>query len=263
MKRILSIILLVLACRENTAPEARTTSTSPQPDPPAPVVETAGSTETTATDTAATATVDPEPIPSVHGPKLLPVDEASRDPEFLAYREELLRAVRSGNVEGVVALADPTIRTTFGAGGGAADFRRMLREPGMLRELEQVLILGGSFRGEGAQRSFWAPYVYSAWPDAHDPWETLAVISENVPLLRVPDRATVPDALLSYDLVERVSPPQPPAAAAPEPQFIEVATADERRGWVSSSSLRSHVGYRAGFMKVAGRWRMNAFVAGD
>lgn len=256
MKRLVIAAALVLACRENPAPEARTTTIAPPPEPPA-VVETAATVAE-----SATAPVETTP-PGVRGPKLMPVDEAARDPELVAFRETMLAAVRAGNIDAVVLMADPAIRTTFGAGGGAADFRRMLREPGMLRELEQVLTLGGSFRDDGANASFWAPYVYSAWPDAHDPWDSLAVVSENVPLLPAPDPGTAPDALLSYDIVERVSPPQPLAAGATPPPFIEVLTADERRGWVATRSVRSHVAYRAGFIKSDGKWRINAFVAGD
>lgn len=199
----------------------------------------------------------------MRGPKLMPVDEAARDPELLAFRENLLAAVRAGNVDAIVAMADPAIRTTFGAGGGAGDFRRMLGEPGMLGELEQVLTLGGSYRGDGPNSSFWAPYVYSAWPDTHDPWDSLAVVSENVPLLTAADPGAAPVALLSYDIVKRVSPPQPIAAGATPPPFIEVLTADERRGWVATRSVRSHVAYRAGFIEKDGQWRINAFVAGD
>lgn len=253
MKRLMVAALLVLACRENPAPEARTTTLAAPPEP----------SPATAAPTAETTPPPDSTPPGVRGPKLMPVDEASRDPELVAFRDNLLAAARAGNVEAIVAAADPSIRTTFGAGGGAADFRRMLREPGMLRELEQVLTLGGSFRGEGENVSFWAPYVYSAWPDAHDPWESLAVVSENVPLLPAPDAAALPIALLSYDIVERISPPQPLAVGATPPAFIEIMTADERRGWVAAKSVRSHVAYRAGFVKTDGKWRMNAFVAGD
>lgn len=255
MKRLAVLAMIVLACRENPSPEAPTATIAPPPEPP-PVAEPVQAT-------ADTAPVVPGPPPSVHGPKLMPVDEAPRDPELVAYRDALLAAVRARNIEAVVLMADPAIRTTFGAGGGHADFRRMLNEPGMLAELEQVLTLGGSFRGEGETVSFWAPYVYSAWPDIHDPFESLAVVSENVPLLRAPDPTSPPVATLSYDIVERLSPPQPLAAGATPPPYIEIATADERRGWVAATSVRSHVGYRAGFMKTDGRWRLSAFVAGD
>lgn len=270
MKQLVVVTALFLACRQNPASEVRTATSTPQPPPVAdtmtgtavaPPVDTAVATGTT---TSAPPLVPAETAPpGVRGPKLMPVDEAPRDPELAAFRESLLSAVRARNIEAILLMSDPGIRTTFGAGGGTADFRRMLNEPGMLGELEQVLTLGGSFRGEGASLSFWAPYVYSAWPDAHDPWESLAVVSENVPLLPAPDPTTAPVALLSFDIVERVSPPQPLAAGATPPPYIQIFTADERSGWVASKSVRSHVAYRTGFTKVDGKWRMNAFVAGD
>jgi hypothetical protein len=231
------------ACAKDEASQPR------EPHDPAPVTSTAGTTQPAVTAADA---------PAVRGPRLLPVDEASNDPGFAKFREDLLAAARDGNIEAIVAMSDPGIRTTFGGGGGAADLRRMLGEPGMLADLEQLLTLGGSFRGEGARQSFWAPYVYSSWPDEHDPYESLAVIGESVPLLPGPDASAKPLATLSYDIVTRAKTPD-----APSKDFIEVQTADGKRGWVPSRSLRSHIGYRAGFSKSGDKWRMDALVAGD
>jgi hypothetical protein len=228
MRRLLSVplLLLSLACRENPSPESQAVTTAAAPAAPAP--------------------------PTGTGPKLMPVDEASSDPSFVAYRDELLAAVRRRDANAVAALADPMIRTSFGGGGGADDLRRTLEQPGMWDDLEQLLTQGGSFRGEGTGRSFWAPYVYSAWPDAHDPFAFLAITGKDVPLRESQDPGSPTIAILSYDIVERAGQPD-----------NRVKTADGRTGWVEADDVRSPIGYRAGFMKSDGRWRMNALVAGD
>jgi hypothetical protein len=192
--------------------------------------------------------------PAVNGPKLMPVDEAPQDAALVAYRNQLLEAVRRRDADAVVALVDPNIRTSFGDGGGAAELKKTLAREGVLEDLELVLSRGGTFRGKGESRSFWAPYVYSAWPDRHDAFQSLAVIEDNVPLRESKDPASPVVATLAWDIVTLV---------ISEGELRQVKTADGKVGWVDARHVRSPVGYRAGFSKVAGKWRMNAFVAGD
>jgi hypothetical protein len=188
-------------------------------------------------------------LPAVAGPKLPPVYEAPRDPSLVAYRDQLLAAVRRRDADAFVSAVDPNIRTSFGDGGGSDALREMLARPEMWSELEQVLTLGGTFR-EG---SFWAPYVYSAWPENYDAFEWLAVVAKDVPLREAPNGRAI--ATLSYDLVQR--------AGEPEGGWQKVKTADNRTGFVEAKLLRSPVGYRAGFNKDEKGWRMTGIVAGD
>jgi pyruvate/2-oxoglutarate dehydrogenase complex dihydrolipoamide acyltransferase (E2) component len=251
MKHVLMISLLVLAsaCTERV----ETTTTTSSEAATTTDAETTATTVTSATETAATTGSSAAPsAPAVAGPKLLPVDEAKNDPALLAARDELLAAVRERNADKVVALVDPKIRTSFGGGAGAADLRKALSRPGTWEDFEQLLSLGGTFKGEGDGRSFWAPYVYSAWPDAHDPFESLAVIGSDVPLRESSDASAPAIATLSHDIVTRA-----------KGDRVNVKTADGKTGWVDPKQLRSPVGYRAGFMKSGGRWRMNALVSGD
>jgi hypothetical protein len=244
MKKLVFALLLVAACKREEVVE----STS------RPVDETASST-TSATSTTRPledSTTRPPAPPSVTGPKLAFVDEAAKDPSFASYRDQLLAAVRARDAKTVLALSDPNIRTSFGGDGGRAALEQALKEE-VWAELEQILSLGGSFR-EGM---FWAPYVYSAWPESQDAFETLAVIGDDVPLRESADASAPAIATLSRDLVTRASPPGEGGA------WTKVKTADGKTGFVESKSLRSPVGYRAGFFKTKDGWRMNAWVAGD
>lgn len=251
MRRLLWIPLLVLsfACRESSTSQSTTVTTTAQETAP----------ETVATTSSSTPVAEaPPPAPSspaVEGPKLQFVDETSEDPSLAAFRDELLAAVRRRDADAVVAMADPKIRTSFGGGGGTADFRRMLQKPGVFEDLEKLLSLGGSFMGEGEGRSFWAPYVYSAWPEAHDAFESLAVIGKDVPLRETKELTSGVSATLDHDIVTIVSP------AVSDPR--QVKTADGKTGWVEAKHLYSPIALRAGFMKSGGKWKMNALVAGD
>ena len=257
MKRLLLIPLLILplACRENPSPESQAVITGSETK----VTETSA-TETTVTETTTTqATATAPTAPTVKGPKLMPVDEATSDPSLVAFRNELLAAVRRRDADAVVALADPKIRTSFGGGGGAADFKRNLGQPGVWEDFERLLTQGGSFVGEGSGRSFWAPCVSSAWPDAHDAFASLAITGENVPLLESADKNARVIATLSYDIVQRAG-----DIGRDIGEWHNVKTADGHTGWVESRSVRSPVGYRAGFLKNKdGKWQINALVAGD
>ena len=254
MKRLLLIPLLILplACRENPSPESQAGTTASETS-----VTQTSATETTATET--TATQATTTAPAVKGPTLKPVDEATSDPSLLAFRNELLAAVRKRDADAVVALADPKIRTSFGGGGGAADFRRNLAQKGVWEDFELLLTQGGSFVGEGPGRSFWAPYVYSAWPDAHDAFASLAITGENVPLYQSADKTSPVIATLSYDIVQRAG-----DIGRDVGEWQNVKTADGHTGWVEARSVRSPIGYRAGFLKTNdGKWQINALVAGD
>jgi hypothetical protein len=252
MKRLLCLVLLSVACRENPSPESQAITTAASTTASETAAPTATASTTTASGTTATATTTSPP--SVNGPKLLPVDVATSDPSLVAFRDELLAAVRKRDAGAVVALSDPKIRTSFGGGGGAADLRKALQEPGVWEDLERLLTQGGQFVGEGEQRSFWAPYVYSAWPDAHDAFQFLAVTGEDIPLHQSADASSPVIATLAHDIVERKE---------KQGDWQQVKTADGHTGWVEARSVRSPVGYRAGFLKIAGKWKMNALVAGD
>ncbi|HEV7765239.1 MAG TPA: SH3 domain-containing protein [Thermoanaerobaculia bacterium] len=240
MKRLLLIPLLTFtfACRESPTPESQAVTTA----------ETT-TTQVTTSSPAETAL----PAPAVQGPKLAPVDEAGKDPSLVAFREELLAAVRSRNADAVIELSDPKIRTSFGDGGGSAALRTALK-PGVWENFELLLSQGGSFQGE----SFWAPYVYSAWPDAHDAFTSLAITGENIPLRESRDAGSRVIATLSRDIVQRAGEP------GDQGEWQQVKTADGHTGWVEARYVSSPVGYRAGFLKnKEGKWQMNALVAGD
>lgn len=249
MKKLGFALLLVAACQRTEVVDSGKVDESTS----RPVDETASST-TRPLDDSTTRPPDDSTTrpPSVTGPKLAFVDEAAKDPSFAAYRDQLLAAVRARDAKTLIALSDPNIRTSFGSDSNGAELERALNED-LWQELEQTLSLGGNFR-EGM---FWAPYVYSAWPDSQDAFETLAVVGKDVPLRESADASAPAIATLSRDLVTRASAPGEGGA------WTKVKTADGKTGFVESKSLRSPVGYRAGFLKTKDGWRMSAWVAGD
>ena len=246
------LLLLLAACKPAEAPG---------PPPPSPITTaTAPTTATAAPPTATQATATPTSAPPVQGRKLQPVDEAGQDPSFAAYRAGLLDAVHRRDREALLRAIDPKIRTNFGGGGGGTQFAKQwkLDDPGsrLWPELETILTHGGAFSKDEGPRSFWAPYVYSSIPDTVDAFESLIVLGEAVPLHESPARDAKVLATLAHDILTRV-------AGRETEGWAHVKTDDGRTGWVEAAQVRSPIGYRAGFAKTGGAWKMNALVASD
>ncbi len=248
----LAAALFVLACggappeaprtREPSAGSPATTALAPlpQPSPAAPIARC-------------------EPAPD----RLCPVDQASQDPSFAAFREQLAGIVERRDAAALLRVVDPKIRTTFGEGGGSDDFRARWKldsgDSPLWQELATILSHGGTFGGEGASKSFWAPYVFSAWPEEKDAFTHVAALGPGVAVRErgsadAPLIATVDWGILELVLGQGWSPEDP---------WYQVRLPDGRAGWVDASQVRMPLDWRAGFVKRDGEWKMNILVAGD
>jgi len=197
--------------------------------------------------------------------KLYPVDEAYEDSTFIAFRLHLLEAIAARDTSFLFAHVDKGIRTSFGAGGGLADFKERWRpsspKPDLWRTLGRIVGGGGIYR----DGMFQAPYYYAAFPgEEHDPFQHGVVIGQNVNVRSRPDITSPVLTRLSYDIVRVESyPTQSDRAIASADDWVHVRLADGREGYVSSRYIGNPVGYRAIFNYHDGKWRMTALVAGD
>jgi hypothetical protein len=189
-------------------------------------------------------------------PRLEPVDEASRRPDFVTFRQQLRAAIARRDVPAVLRVVDPQIKLGFGGDDGVDALKRKLEstETDLWQELDEVLALGGTFQEPD---TFFAPYVFSRWPETFDSFEHVAVIGSGVrirarPALSAPVVATVSYAVLKLG----------PDGYSDEP-WIGVRLPDGRAGFVDAKLARSPIDYRASFKFEDGRWRMVFFAAGD
>jgi hypothetical protein len=199
------------------------------------------------------------------GEQLLPVDEAAQDPSFLKYRQQLLAAVSSRSASQLMPLLDSNIRLSFGGSGGLPDFRRSWRpqdqKSPLWDKLGWILAHGGSFRAQGESKSFWAPYVYSKWPDdGPEPFEYAVATEPSVEVYAKPDTTSPVMAILHYHFVRSLDGGH---LREKQPLFVKIQTPSGKVGFVRSSQVRSQLDYRAGFNKIAGKWRMTTLIAGD
>ena len=197
--------------------------------------------------------------------KLLPIDEAARDPVFFIFRARLQEAVARHDAAAVLDAADPNIKIGFGGKDGLAAFREKWKlqdgdKSPLWAELGLVLALGGGFQSTS---SFAAPYVFSRWPEANDAFEHVAVLGTDVRVRAEPRVDSKILATLSFDIVRLSQAGRSRLTPAQMKEWTAVELKGGRTGYVASRYVRSSVGYRALFNKVNGRWRMTAFVAGD
>ncbi len=197
------------------------------------------------------------PAAAADSRKIVPVDEARRDPALVDYRARLIEIAKIRDVDRLAEQVAPNIKLGFGGAAGPDDLRVMLTgEQGeeIWQALLRVLENGGSFDGFG---HFAAPYwSYAEFgPDA-DPFSSYVVTGTNVPVFDIPDETS--DALLhlSHDVVTAIEDDGRSA-------FVHVQMADERKVHVARNKLGSTVGYRSLFKKTAKGWRMIMFLAGD
>lgn len=202
---------------------------------------------------------------SASAAQLRPRDDARLDPSFLAFRKQLLQAIKKRDRRALLKAVDPKIRVNFGEDGGAEEFARQWKlnsnASPVWKTLEEVLRLGGSFTDKGAARSFAAPYTYSTFPERLDAFEHFCVLGSNVALRAKPDARARIVARLNYDLVRQAALPK--GVKTPGSGWLHVVTGAGKQGFVARDAVRSPVDYRALFAKRDGVWRMTALVAGD
>ena len=203
-----------------------------------------------------------------------PVDEASQEPSFLAFRTKLIAAAERRDTRYILSILDPAIKSSFGGHDGISDFKQFWkineRNSKFWDEFLIVIKNGGTFDGAGRSRrmSFTAPYLFSAMPSELDPFEYHAIFGNNVNLREQPNPNAKVITQLSYNIVqidetEAIRKKTGPGEWDWEYDWQKVKTLGGKTGWVKAEYVRCPIGYRAGFEKKRGVWKMTFFLAGD
>lgn len=197
----------------------------------------------------------------------MPVDEAEKDPSFVIFRDKLLKAIQKRDIKFVLSIVDKNIKNGFGGEDGIANFKKNWkvynRNSELWKELEIVLTHGGTFDKQN-KRSFFAPYLFTTFPEEIDAFEYQAIFGNNVNLRAKPDANAPIIASLSYNIVKT---DWENSVKLPNNEneflWLKVETLGGKKGYVKPEFVRSSIDYRAGFDKIRGRWIMTFFLAGD
>ena len=192
--------------------------------------------------------------------KLLPVDEASRDPGLLALLVKVRALAAQRDSYGLEALMLPTFRVEFDAGKGPAAFhRRWLPESQssvLWRVLKRLFSLGGTFYSETL---FALPYVYTQFPADLDPLGHVVAVKAGARLLDKPQQDGKPVGTLDYTIIPLAQRLQPPVMMTAG-RYLEVIVPPAGRCFVAESDVYSPAAHRAFFEKRGGRWRWISLV---
>lgn len=200
---------------------------------------------------------------------LKPVDEASQDPSFLAFRAKLIAAVDRKDAAYIYSIVDPKIRNGFGDRDTIAWFKRDWKlenkNSKFWKTFAAVIKNGGAFWGEGVikMNTFAAPFTYSNWPEDLDSFEYFVIFGTDVNLRDEPSSTGKVVAKLSHNIVKVEQETLPKSGRSEYPGWRKVKTLGGVEGFVKDEFVRSSVDYRAGFEKKRGKWMMTFFLAGD
>ncbi len=187
--------------------------------------------------------------------RFAPRDEC-RDIEGASdFRMRLTEAVRLRDADAVAALAADDVHLDFGGGAGSAELKSRLNDPEreLWPALDQLLTLGCAANEEGGVT---IPWFFAQDLGGTDPYGSLLVMGEDVPVLTEPRASAERLDTVSWDLVEA-------AAYDPDAPFQEIKVADGGSGFIASDKLRSVIDYRLIASSRNGRWRITSFIAGD
>jgi hypothetical protein len=181
----------------------------------------------------------------------LPVDEASKRPDFFYFRAQLQRAIARHDTAALLAVVHPQIRNSFGDNDGIDEFRRMWNIGAAGSQiwdvLGTVLGLGGSFHDTD---TFVAPYVFSRWPGKVDSFEHVAVLGTDVRVRSRPDADAPVIATMSFAILP-VARPDVEVEDGPQYGLKGPAPGTSPR---SSSAARSTTGRSFATRAGSGSW---------
>jgi hypothetical protein len=138
---------------------------------------------------------------------------------------------------------------------------------GSCSELGDVLRLGGTFGyAHYPCDTFWAPYVFGAFPERLEAFKSLVIVGKTVQVHATSSRSSRVIATLSHDVVGWVPDDRDPVMEKVGVFFYpwrKVNLPDQRTGYVIGLYVRSPLDYRAAFNQVDGTWKLTLFLKGD
>ncbi|PZT90254.1 MAG: hypothetical protein DI637_04475 [Citromicrobium sp.] len=205
---------------------------------------------------AVEAVTTPTPTAAMAEGRFAPRDECAAVDGAPAFLAKLRAAVEARDADALVALTSDQTVLDFGGGAGGDLLRQRLTDPeyeiwGALDELAEM----GCAPYESA--GIVLPWYFAQDLGTDDPFSTMMVTGERVPLYKAASANSEVLESISWDVVGLDGGLQPDA------QFQKVTAQSGATGFIADESLRSQVDYRLIADDVDGRWQITALVAGD
>ena len=200
--------------------------------------------------------VEPAPLhaPALAKGRYAPRDECDKLEGAAEFRQRLTETVQLRDADALAGLAAEDIKLDFGGGAGIAELRtRLSNEPyNLWQELEALLPLGCAVNEQGGMT---IPWIFAQDLGAADPYSSMLVLGEDVPVLAAPRSSGERIGTISWDLVT--------VASLQDGAFQQVTLPGNRAGYIATDKLRSVIDYRLLASQRNGRWSMISLIAGD
>lgn len=202
------------------------------------------------------------------GIKVDPVDEASKNPDFLEFRQELEQAIANKDLAFLIKHTDEDVQLvgTFKGIDTLIKFWNLDKQPQQSRlwkTLADTIKLGGKFQDNNFN-FFIAPYTFFAPAVGNNHFSQVIVTDTDVVMRNIPSSKGEILGLLSYDVLTRILPEHPVETIDGETHhWVKVQTEEGIQGYVYGKYLRHLLDYRVGFKKKNDTWKIVFFVAAD
>ena len=202
--------------------------------------------------------------------KLPPVDEGSKDPTWVAFRNNLLAALRRADRGALIKVVDRNIVNGLEVPRGVAEFRKLWEidsnSDRLLRDLSASLSLGSAWHQQDPKnkstRVLCAPYVPIKWPlNDVDPYDSGAIVVKEALIKSAPSHASETLGALSFDIVGVHDWEVADVENQLKQRWVKVSHRG-RDGYVPEEHIRSAIEHRACFAKAGNTWRMVEYVVG-
>jgi hypothetical protein len=149
---------------------------------------------------------------------------------------------------------------SFGDGSGPLEaIQVMRREPGRWIILERILKLGGKFKTFDEFSSPVRMFIchctlFAEFGDGSEVFNIAVVTGENVNVRAGPSTTASVITQLSHWVVQAL----PPSNEADK--WVKIRTNEGKDGFVNTNYIAWPIGYRAGFQKHEGQWKLRFFL---
>lgn len=190
--------------------------------------------------------------------KLTPPAAATLDQDFLVFRDTLIRAIAARDTAGVLLLSAGHNMVVVEASEALVGLEELLssdQSEKIWSQLESVMAKPAARAADG---SYCAPWVscLSMPQEAGlvEPFETVFVTGENIPVYARPSEMSEQLVTLSFDAVRL-------AAPIDDAKWLEVALPADRTGFIARERVTMMFDTRVDFERLAsGEWAMTSLV---
>jgi hypothetical protein len=200
-----------------------------------------------------------------------PRNEVNKDSSLKVFVDTLKNIVHRKDAPALLKQLSPAVKVASnGATNGIKGFKEIYAPQfpasQLWKNLQDVIALGGVFKGNTTD-AFIFPYAVQR--DMKNKYcdgcgRCITIIAPDVHVRKKDDRLAPSVGQLNYEIVKIVEEPVSKSKGGSSDNWVYIQTFDGKiTGWVRNDLTWDICDYRLILEKIKGKWRINAFLAGD